>query len=123
MNRKHSRERTARRPRPTIAGRVLAGAVAVLLAGEVQAQSITGAVFHRDSTTRAAGVIVVVDDERGTMVARGLSGDNGGFDLRVPAPGTYVVRLLRIGFRPTVLGALNVPARAFRNSVATPARN
>lgn len=115
MNHNDDRELTADRRRLTAIGwRAVRGvAAAVLLAAatvEVHAQSLKGTVFHRDSNTRAPGVIVVVDDEGGSTVARALSGDNGGFDVRVPTPGRYVVRLLRIGFRPTVLAPISVPA-------------
>ena len=79
-------------------------------AASLHAQSLKGTVFQRDSATRAAGVIVVVDNERGAMVARTLSGENGAFDVRLAEPGTYVVRLLRIGFRPTTLAPIAVPA-------------
>jgi hypothetical protein len=88
-------------------------AIAALLAcaaTAVQAQTVRGSVFHPDSVTHAAGVIVVVDDERGSMVARALSGSDGDFDLKVPGAGRYRIRLLRVGFRPTVLAPLDVPA-------------
>lgn len=91
------------------AGLLAALLSAVACAGVLQAQAVRGVVLQPDSTTRAPGIIVVATDEKGIVAARTLSGDNGDFDLRVGA-GTYTVRLLRVGFRPTVLGTMAVPA-------------
>jgi hypothetical protein len=85
-------------------------ALAAIFAASAEAQSLRGVVLHPDSATRATGVIVAAADAGGTVVARVLSGDAGGFDLRLPAPGTYTLRLLRVGFRPTVIPAIEVPA-------------
>ena len=52
---------------------------------------------------------MVAADERGGVVARTLSGDNGDFELRVPGAGAYTLRLLRVGFRPTTLAPISVP--------------
>jgi len=73
-------------------------------------QAVRGVVLYPDSTTRAPGIIVVALDERGDAVGRTLSGPDGTFDLRVPGAGAYGLRLLRIGYRPTVLPSLSVPA-------------
>lgn len=89
-----------------VAAAVFAAAGAT--AATARAQSIRGVVLHPDSATRAQGVIVVAADEHG-VVARTLSADNGDFDLRVPGAGTYTIRLLRVGFRPTTLTPLSVP--------------
>ena len=65
------------------------------------AQTVSGTVVLPDSVTPVAGVIVVVNDVRGTPVARGLTTERGAFSIRVPAGGPYSLRLLRIGYRPT----------------------
>ena len=64
--------------------------------------------MHMDGTTHAVGVVVVATDTAGAEVARALSGTNGTFFLTVPAPARYVVKALRIGYRPTVLPPLDV---------------
>ena len=73
------------------------------------AQSVRGVVVHADGVTRAAGVIVAASHEQSGVVARTLSSENGDFELNVPGVGVYVLRVLRIGFRPTVLVPMTVP--------------
>jgi hypothetical protein len=85
-------------------------ACAALCSGVAAGQSVRGVVLYPDSTTRAPGIIVVALDERGDAVARTLSGPDGTFELQVPGAGSYGLRLLRIGYRPTVLSAMDVPA-------------
>ena len=48
------------------------------------------------------GVVVTLLDTAATEAARALTGDRGDFRVRVPAPGTYRLRALRIGFRPVL---------------------
>ena len=79
-----------------LAASLLAGA------GGLCAQSVRGTVLLPDST-RAAGVIVAASDAKGTVAAQTLTGDNGAYELRLPAAGRYDVRVLRIGFRPTTV--------------------
>jgi hypothetical protein len=71
------------------------------------AQSLRGTVYLPDSS-QAAGVIVIVSDANGAMAARALTGEAGGYDVRLPGAGRYNVRVLRIGFRPTVVPAFDV---------------
>lgn len=78
-------------------------------AAPLGAQHVRGIVQQPDSATLAPGVVVTAGDERGDVLSRALSGDDGTFDIQVPGPGTYVLRLLRVGYRPTVLPALTVP--------------
>ncbi|HVZ47284.1 MAG TPA: carboxypeptidase-like regulatory domain-containing protein [Gemmatimonadaceae bacterium] len=99
------------------AAAALAGAS--LLGAAADAQSVRGIVFQPDSATRAAGVVVVATDERGDTVARTLSGADGVFDIRVPRAGAYALRLLRVGYRPTVLPSITVPADGVTNVRAT----
>ena len=87
---------------------IFAAAALAAIAPGAGAQSVRGVVLQPDSATRAQGVIVVASDEHG-VVARTLSADNGDFDLRLPGAGTYTIRLLRVGFRPTALTPINVP--------------
>lgn len=83
---------------------------ALTCATGIGAQSVRGSVLQPDSATHAPGVVVVAADERGDVIARTLSTEAGDFDLRVPGAGTYTLRLLRVGFRPTTLAPLSVPA-------------
>lgn len=65
------------------------------------AQTVRGVVTMPDSVTRALGVIVEAQGEAGPAV-RALSNQRGAFLLQLNGPGTYVLRALRVGFRPTV---------------------
>jgi len=88
------------------------GTIAATAAG---AQSIRGFAVFADETTRAPGVIIVADDAAGATVARALTSDAGEFDLRLPAAGTFRIRALRIGYRPTVVDAVAVSAGGLAN--------
>jgi hypothetical protein len=81
-------------------------------AGGVAAQSIAmvrGRVLRADSVTPAANVVVTAVDAKGATAARGITGPNGDYVLQLRA-GTYEVRALRIGFRPTVVRGVAVEA-------------
>ena len=80
------------------------------LTAPAAAQQIRGEVVLSDGATRAPGVVVVVSDLTGTSAGRALTNDRGEFELTVPKAGWYSVRLLRIGFRPTLLPNVDVPA-------------
>lgn len=62
---------------------------------------VSGTVVLRDSTP-IAGLIVQASDTRDSTVARSLTNARGQFQLRVSAPGRYSLKVLRIGYRPTV---------------------
>jgi hypothetical protein len=79
------------------AGALLVGAFSAPL----RAQVIRGTVVLPDSTTPLAGAIVVASD-RGVTAAQGLANGRGEFALRLPHAGRYDVRVLRIGYRPTI---------------------
>lgn len=72
------------------------------------AQSVRGNVVQGDGATPASGVIVVFEDSVGSIAARALSDERGGFVLRLPNGGTFAVRALRIGYEPTVLSGVVV---------------
>lgn len=54
-----------------------------------------------DGTTRAAGMIITASGGDSVPV-RALTNRRGEYSLQVRAPGSYSVRALRVGFRPTV---------------------
>ena len=63
------------------------------------AQSVQGRLVDKTNGSGIAGAFVVLVDQRGQEVARGLTGDAGKFLLRAPGPGTYRIQSKRIGFR------------------------
>jgi hypothetical protein len=83
------------------------------VAATLGAQTIRGTVTLPDSS-RAAGVIVVATDEKGTTAARALTGESGGYELRLTGAGRYEMRVLRIGFRPTIVPPFEIGAREFK---------
>ncbi len=76
------------------------------------AQSISGMVVLADSTTPARAVIVQAMDERGVIVARALTGERGEFAVTLRGAGPYGLKVLRIGFKPTVVPPTIVAAGA-----------
>src|SRR5450631_572268 len=82
-------------------------------AAALGAQTVRGIVTLPDSS-RAAGVIVVANDAKGAIAARALTGESGSYELRLPGAGRYDVRVLRIGFRPTVVPAFDLAAGEFK---------
>lgn len=65
-------------------------------------QTIRGAAIDRVDSLPVAGVVVLLVDSAGTVVARSLSNERGEFRLSALTSGTYRVRTLRIGFRPAI---------------------
>ncbi|MGH7654509.1 MAG: carboxypeptidase-like regulatory domain-containing protein [Gemmatimonadaceae bacterium] len=93
---------------PRLIARTLA-AGALLAANSLCAQTVRGIVTLPDSS-RAAGVIVIATDTGGATAARALTGEAGTYELRLPAAGHYGVRVVRIGFRPTIVPAFDIAA-------------
>ena len=79
--------------------------------GALEAQVVRGTVVMPDSSV-AVGAIVVADDERGATVGRALTNGAGQFSLKLPAAGRYSLKLLRIGFRPTIGPTISIAADA-----------
>ncbi|HVT38628.1 MAG TPA: carboxypeptidase regulatory-like domain-containing protein, partial [Gemmatimonadaceae bacterium] len=78
--------------------------------GAMHAQRIRGDVLLADSATRAAGMIVVVSGAAGETIARALTGAHGDFDIALPRAARYAVRVLRIGYQPTLVPPFDVAA-------------
>lgn len=72
-----------------------------LSAGSGEAQRLTGSIVEADGKTPASLVALLVLDAGGRTIARAQSTTSGSFSVAVPSAGTYVVRALRVGFKPT----------------------
>lgn len=71
------------------------------VAAVVRAQAIRGVVV--DATERpVAGVVVFMVDSASRVVARALSAEGGQFRVAAARAGSYRLRTMRIGYRPTV---------------------
>lgn len=86
----------------------------VVCAPALAAQRLRGEVLFPDSITPAAHVIVIASDTTGADVAKTTSGESGTFELPLPRSGRYRVRVLRLGFRPTLVAPVEVAAEQVR---------
>jgi hypothetical protein len=66
--------------------------------------------MEADGKTPGSLVVLLAVDSTGNVVARGQSTSTGYFTLTLPTAGTFEVRALRVGFRPTVSARVAVPA-------------
>jgi hypothetical protein len=89
-------------------------ATLLLAVAPLGAQTVRGIVTLADSA-RAAGVIVIATDAQGATAARALTGEAGTYELRLPRAGHYDVKVLRIGFRPTVVPGFDIGAAEQKN--------
>ena len=82
-------------------GKTLMAAVVLLAAaGVARAQTIRG-VIADGADQPVSGVVVFMLDSTSTVVARALSNERGEFRVVGPRAGTYRLRTMRIGYRPT----------------------
>ena len=89
---------------------VLWCSISCALARPALGQSLRGRVVRADSATAVPGVLVTALDSTGAPVATALSAPSGDYFIRLPGPGRYQLRALHIGFRPTVVAAVDVPS-------------
>ncbi|MEO7083508.1 MAG: carboxypeptidase-like regulatory domain-containing protein, partial [Gemmatimonadaceae bacterium] len=94
--------------------RALVTIAAMLVAGRTRlsAQTVVGTAVFPDSATPVQSAIVQATNARGSIVTSTLTGRHGEFTIRFASPGTYSLRLLRIGFRPTKGPTLSFAAGA-----------
>ncbi len=64
------------------------------------AQSVRGSVVDPGGQP-VAGVVVMLLDQTSTVVARALSDESGQYRVRAPGAGSFRLRTLRIGYRPS----------------------
>jgi hypothetical protein len=84
---------------------VAAVALLPLLTARAACQTIRGVVVDRGNAP-VPGVVVQLLDSTSSIVARALSNDRGEFLVTAARAGTYRMRTLRIGYRPTTSEAL-----------------
>lgn len=75
----------------------------------LEGQSLRGRVLDSASAAPVAGALLSLVDNSGVERARGLSRDNGRYQLDVTAGGAYRIRILRIGYRPVTSGVIHLP--------------
>jgi hypothetical protein len=75
--------------------------LALAIARDAGAQTVTGRVRLKGEGSPVAGAIVALVDSTGRAVVARLANDSGVFVLTAPFPGTYTLRVERVGFRVT----------------------
>ncbi|MBC7894371.1 MAG: carboxypeptidase regulatory-like domain-containing protein [Cytophagaceae bacterium] len=87
---------------------VLALLCLVFVVTPLAAQSIRGVVVQQDGATLARGIVVLVVGRDNRVAGRALTSATGAFDVKLQSAGSYTVRALRIGFRPTDVGPFDL---------------
>ncbi len=82
--------------------------VALLSGMTLQAQTIAGVVAGEISGEGLAGAIVLLFDHEDTERGAILTQPDGRFEIQVPGPGTYRLRVERIGYASTISAPLVV---------------
>lgn len=72
----------------------------------LQAQTLRGAVT--DGAGPVAGVVLLVVDTGGHVVSRGISRQDGQYVITLSRTGTFRIRTLRLGYRPSVSGPVRL---------------
>lgn len=80
------------------------------LAGNTSAQTIRGQVVSEATGEPIVAAFLTLRDEAGVQQAAGLTGRNGVYELRAPAPGRYRLSVERIGFENVVTEPLELAA-------------
>jgi hypothetical protein len=88
--------------------------ISCALTEPVVGQTLRGRVVRADSATAVPGVLVTALDSSGAPVATAMSAPSGDYFLRLPGAGRYQLRALHIGFRPTVVPAVDVSSSGSR---------
>ena len=100
-----ARSRWCPYPRATCMRRIVLSMGCMLPLGTLaHAQGMQGTVVARDETAAVAGAVVLLIDSLDRPMARTLSGEGGYYSLFAPAAGHYRLRILRIGYAPSLLG-------------------
>jgi hypothetical protein len=91
---------------------------ALLLPSVALGQTILGRTVEQSGNAPVPGVVLVLMDTLGRVVARALTDDRGEYRLST-TPGTYRVRTLRIGYRPLVSLPFDLaPSQQLQQSLA-----
>ena len=98
------------RLRRTWAAALLALISVIACPAVLTAQRLTGTVIDRG--VRVPGAVVMLLGADGSVVARTVTREGGEFSLAATTAGSYTVRVLRIGYQPTVAGPYTLGAGA-----------
>ena len=88
----------------------VAASLALAAAMRAHAQQLTGTVT--DQGARVPGAIVMLVGGDGAVSGRAVTKEDGSFSVSATRDGSYTIRVLRIGFRPTTAGPVDLRAAA-----------
>jgi hypothetical protein len=86
----------------------LGGAAGIVGGAPRAAQVVRGQISERATNVALDGVVLAVLDARDSVVVQALSNDGGGFEIRLPGPGTYSLDVKRIGVKRVRLSPFTV---------------
>lgn len=89
---------------------IAAWVISALPESRAAAQRLTGRIT--DGGVRVPGAIVMLVGGDGAVIGRVVSKEDGTFSVAAPVGGRYGVRILRIGFRPTLAGPFDLAGGA-----------
>ncbi|MDB4914749.1 MAG: hypothetical protein JWM95_2393 [Gemmatimonadetes bacterium] len=95
---------------------ILVAGLLLCLCDHASAQTVHGTAVDQRGVP-VAGVVLLLIDDKSAVATRALSNERGEYRLLAPAAGTYRIRTLRIGFRPsfsepiTVAGVQSIAQR------------
>jgi len=92
----------------------------VFLAPPLSGQIVRGIVMDEGTEAPVEGAMVVLLQMDATVVRRVLSDENGGFIVDAGAPGTYVVRIDRIGYESLTTEPFDVPVGGLFKRIDVP---
>lgn len=95
-------------------------AASVLLPGSGQGQTVLGRAVAAETGAPIAGVFVTLTDSTGIQLAGSLSRADGGFLIRTPAAGRYVLRAEMIGYVGLTQDVELAPGETLRKTLAMP---
>lgn len=92
--------------------RALGAAVccSLIARSDLSGQVARGRIVLPDGTASAPGIVITATEQNGRVVGSAMTGPSGSFVLRLPAVGRYNLRILRIGYRATVVDGVDVNA-------------
>jgi hypothetical protein len=102
-----------------VAGRLcLRGALLLsILAPNAGAQQVTGRLVDRETSRPIATGLLTLHAADSSVVMRTMSDTEGRWTVHAPQPGNYFIAVRRLGYRPFVSGAMQIPPSVASSTV------
>jgi hypothetical protein len=89
---------------------ILAALLLQAAMGNADAQQIRGHLVDRETSRPIGTGLLTLHAADSSVVMRTMSDTGGQWTLHAPQPGRYFIAVRRLGYRPFVSGAMNIPA-------------